>query len=333
MISPVNAIINKSIRKNGEKLKVLTSFCHEGYETSLCKTNCEFYAFFTKGLKRWTHESRPLPQNYHALPDDTIPDIAFDLCLVQTRFGQYQALKPVADALNINTVVLEHTDRMPHWSDNDVLNMKVMRGYRNIFITEYSRNRWMCNEPGFDVIRHGIDDIFSPGNKQRKPHILSVVNDWMGRDVICGFSTWKRVTSGLPVVPVGDSPGVSKGTSSIEELVDRYQTARLFINTSLLSPLPRSLLEAMACGCPIVSTNNSAIPEAVVHGYNGFLSNDERELRSYCELLLKDENLAKEMGENARNTILEKFSEGRFIAQWNEIFKQAAEDNYVRIKN
>lgn len=328
MISPTVTIIRQATRKPGERLKVLTSFTHEAFETSLCKTNCEFYAFFTKGLKRWTHSSRPLPQNYHTLPDDTVPDITFDLVLSQTKFGQFQVLKPIADRLHIPIVSIEHTDRMPNWTDVDMLNLKQMSGCRNIFITDYSRKRWMCEDIG-EVIRHGINtDLFCPGNKKRKPHVLSVVNDFAGRDIICGFSTWKRVTQGLPVLPVGDTPGLSKGTSSLEELVDIYQSSRLFINCSLYSPLPLSVLEALACGCPVVSTNNCAIAEAVIHGYNGFLSNDERELRSYCELLLKDDTLAKEMGENARKTILEKFSEDRFISEWNEVFTQAANTIY-----
>ena len=39
------------------------------------------------------------------------------------------------------------------------------------------------------------------------------------------------------------------------------------------------------------------------------MSNDENELAEYVQRLLDDPNLAKEMGDSARQTILEKFSE------------------------
>lgn len=324
MFSPINSILGR-LNTEGRKLKVLTSFTHESFETGLCKTDCEFYSYFTKGLKRWNN-SRPLPQNYYTLPDDTVPNMHFDIVLAQTRWGQYQALKPIAQQRQIPLVVLEHTDRMPHWNSKQVAELRTMEGDINIFITDYSRERWGWGKEEAQVIRHGIDtNIFTPGNQQRKPHILSVVNDWANRDYICGFTTWKKVTKGLPVFPVGDTKGFSLPSSSTEELVNFYQTSRVFINTSLLSPLPTSLIEAMACGCACVSTNNCAIPEAIEHGVNGFLTNDEKEMGEYCKLLLEDAELARTMGEKARQTIVEKFNQTRFISEWNGVFKKAIE--------
>lgn len=325
MLSPINAIIKPPTRDETKPLKILTSFTHESWETGLCKTGHQFYSFFAKGLKRWNY-SRPLPNNYHALPDNTIGDGDYDLVFSQTKFGQFQGLKPLADRLHLPIICIEHTDRMPHWTDRDMEELKSMRGNINIFITEYSRARWGWTPDEAEVIRHGIDtNTFTMSSSvERVPRILSVVNDWINRDVICGFTTWKNVTRGLPVFPVGDTKGFSSQSSSMEELVKYYQSSRVFINTSLYSPIPTALLEAMACGCAVVSTNNCAIPEAIKHGVNGFLSNDIKELRGYCELLLNDEELANKMGENARKTILEKFSEPVFIEKWKDVFKRAS---------
>jgi glycosyltransferase involved in cell wall biosynthesis len=63
------------------------------------------------------------------------------------------------------------------------------------------------------------------------------------------------------------------------------------------------------------------IPEIIENGVNGFLSNDERELRGYCELLLNDAELANKLGSNARKTIEEKFNKERFLNQWNTVFR------------
>ena len=83
------------------------------------------------------------------------------------------------------------------------------------------------------------------------------------------------------------------------------------------------MLEAMSCGCAIVTTETCDIPSIIEHGVNGFMSNDETELRGYVEQLLGDKELAKTMGQAARKTIQEKFSEDRFIKEWNNIFDKA----------
>ena len=80
------------------------------------------------------------------------------------------------------------------------------------------------------------------------------------------------------------------------------------------------LLEAMACGCAIVSTANCMIPEIIENGKNGLISNDPQELRGFLDLLLKNEDLAKELGANARKTIVEKYNLKRFTDNWNKLF-------------
>ena len=67
------------------------------------------------------------------------------------------------------------------------------------------------------------------------------------------------------------------------------------------------------------------IPSIIENGVNGFISNDEKELRSYILLLQKDKELREKIGNNARQTILEKFTENRFIEEWNSIFNKAYE--------
>ena len=66
------------------------------------------------------------------------------------------------------------------------------------------------------------------------------------------------------------------------------------------------------------------IPEVIENGKNGFISNDEKELRSFLEKLLEDEDLRNEMGQEARNTIVSKFSEETFVKQWNILFDEVA---------
>ncbi len=80
-----------------------------------------------------------------------------------------------------------------------------------------------------------------------------------------------------------------------------YRSLDLYLNTSLHEGLPLSVVEAMACGKPVVSSAVGGIPEIVVHGEHGFLV-DGREPGRFTEVCLKlmrDDRLRRGMGERA----------------------------------
>jgi len=333
MKSPVNSIIRQSTRRDEEKYNVLCCATHEGYQASMSGTNAEYYFYFTDKLKRWRHDYRALPKNCHILPDDYIPSyIDFDLCLSQSRFGQHQALKPIADKLHIPYITIEHTDRLDFWSDSDMSKLKNMKGIQNYFITDYSRSRWGWSENEAGLIPHGVDtELFKPDEYGPRHGILSVVNDFVNRGAILGFDMWKRLVKDLPTYLAGDTPPLSQAAPSVEHLVSYYQKSSIFLNTSVFSPIPTVMLEAAACECAIVSTSNCAIPEIFTHGHDALLSNNESELREYLELLLKDDELSRTLGRNARKTISEKYGLDKFTQNWDSILKHTASLTYTGV--
>jgi glycosyltransferase involved in cell wall biosynthesis len=335
MSTPVRSILRKITRQPNKPLNILTCPTHEAYEVGLAKTEHQFYAWRAEGIKNWETKYRPLPSNYHLLDPEQkgqqIPlHVDIDLVLSQNKFGQYQILHQVAQQLNLPLISLEHTLPMPNWSKAQLHNLRHMQGKVNLFISEYSREVWGWDNTNADIIHHGIDtDLFKPDdNIERRKVALSAVNDWINRDWCCGFRLWTQITGWphkqiIPIDVIGNTPGLSLPAKTIEELISKYQTSIIFLNTSIVSPIPTSMLEAMACGCAIVSTNNCMIPEVIKHGINGFLSNDSGELRSYVIQLLRDEKLARRMGEAARKTIVDKYNLSNFINNWNEIFRRA----------
>ena len=331
MNNPVQNIIRASTRTIGEPLNILTFPTHERYETMLCKTGHNFYAFRANGIKNWNESYAKLPPNYvildESLGDLQVPNyVDFDLVLSQNKFGQFQIASQLAKKMHLPMISLEHTLPVPNWSQEVKEQTRLMRGDINLFISEYSIGEWKWDVgEDTDVITHGVDtDLFKPLDCDKDNHSLSVVNDWINRDWCCGFSIWQRVIEGLPHRVIGDTKGLSKPSSSIEELVSAYQTSRIFLNTSTISPIPTALLEAMSCSCAVVSTATCMIPEIIEHGVDGFITNDEKEMREYLELLSSDEELALEMGKKARQKIVNHYSKEQFVNQWLDIFYEAS---------
>lgn len=92
----------------------------------------------------------------------------------------------------------------------------------------------------------------------------------------------------------------------LPEILNQYE---LFILPSLWENMPKTLLEAMACGMPVIGTNVKGINEVIEHGRNGILCDtDSDSIRAAIITLMKDEELKQELGESARRTIVENYS-------------------------
>jgi len=323
MTRQTTSIINKSFQVK-DKYDILTFDTHERYQTQLCKTGHNFYSFRYKDCKKWDTSYGDIPDNHYVLPENSIPSATdFDFILSQSKFGQFQAAHSINQHLRLPVVSLEHTLPIPSWPEQQVETFRRMAGDLNVFISEYSVGRWNMNCDN-RVIHHSVDTkLFKPSDVEKNGKILSVVNDFASRDYCCNYSGWQRITEGLDVKLLGNNPGLSKPAKDIHELASEYQQASVFLNTSTVSPVPTSLLEAMSCGCAVVSTATCMIPEIIENGVNGFISNDEEELKSYIKDLLDNSKLRRSVGEAARKTILDNFSEEKFINNWNEIFDLA----------
>ena len=85
--------------------------------------------------------------------------------------------------------------------------------------------------------------------------------------------------------------------------------------------LPTVIMEAMACGTPVVSTRVAGVPEMIDDGLNGLLLNegDVAGLAAAMERLLKDKSLAQEMGAKALKAAHEKFAIENSVARLLEL--------------
>jgi glycosyltransferase involved in cell wall biosynthesis len=89
-----------------------------------------------------------------------------------------------------------------------------------------------------------------------------------------------------------------------------------------------AMAEAMAAGLPVLGNRHPT--SLVKHGVNGFLSDDPAELHKCARLLLDNLNLAARMGQQARRTIIERFSIDRFKRSFLRSVEIAREKWYTR---
>jgi len=96
-----------------------------------------------------------------------------------------------------------------------------------------------------------------------------------------------------------------------------------FLQSYTLMDIPRALLEAMACGRPIVATKVGAIHEIIEHGQNGILiePNNESALKNALTFLLQNEENAKEIGENATSFIINNNESSKMISKVEEVYR------------
>ena len=118
------------------------------------------------------------------------------------------------------------------------------------------------------------------------------------------------------------------GAQPHEQVLQLMQQAEIFALPSQVAEsgecegLPIVILEASACGIPVVSTYHSGIPEAMIDGETGFLvsEKDDRSLADRLDMLLSDRTLGKKMGQQGRDLIDEKFNIRKQTAKLETIY-------------
>ena len=87
---------------------------------------------------------------------------------------------------------------------------------------------------------------------------------------------------------------------------------------------PWVIVEAMAAGLPIISTDQGAIVESVLNEVNGFIVGPDHpnEIANRLSQLLNNKSLRKEMGNKSRLLYEEKFTENKMVENLSSSFNK-----------
>lgn len=107
-----------------------------------------------------------------------------------------------------------------------------------------------------------------------------------------------------------------------ERMAEVYSSADVMLHTARWEPLANVIIEALACGLPVVATNVDGTSEAVRDGATGILVPPGEPAISAAAVveLLAAPSLRKSMAERAVEDIAERFSIERFVREHEALF-------------
>jgi len=108
-----------------------------------------------------------------------------------------------------------------------------------------------------------------------------------------------------------------------DKIVKYYQNCDVFCFLTLGEPFGIAILEAMACGKPVIASKIGGPAEIVKDAETGFLVNprDTETVAERIIQLIKDEKLRKKMGRKARKIVVEKYSLEKVSEEYYRLYR------------
>lgn len=213
----------------------------------------------------------------------------------------------------------------------DVIN----KATKIIAISESTKNdlikTYKCPSDKIVVVYNGYNDklfkpIKNPKRLIKEPYLLFVGRIEERKNIkglIKAFSILKQRNDNLKLVLVG-KPGlgysqiqqfktkqpadvrrsiIELGYVKEEDLVHIYAGAKLFILPSFYEGFGIPILEAMACGCPVICSNTSSLPEVGSKAVLYFNPSESEEMVLVTNKVLKNNDLRKYLIQSGYNNI------------------------------
>lgn len=201
------------------------------------------------------------------------------------------------------------------------------------------------------VIHNGIDTgLFTPGaNPKGFGRLL-----WIGRFVpgkgvdylINAFSEAVKEKPWLTLTMIGSGPGLKDVRDKIKilglgekihikefvpnmEMPAIYQNADIFVLPSLMEGVPRTILEAMACGLPIICTDLPQLRHIVDQCGTMVPVKDSKSLAQAISQIVSDDALAQKQGKCGRARVEKDYSWDDTVRKTLTLYSETISDRIV----
>lgn len=159
-----------------------------------------------------------------------------------------------------------------------------------------------------------------------EPVALRVANQVSDRPRRFAWDAHLEIVRGHATKLLGHNPGIdgSAPAGSWDDLKASYRQHRAYVHTAgvgLDDGYNLAVVEAMMTGMPVVSLAGSESP--VVDGVTGYVSADVARLNGQLGQLLCRPELARQLGQRAREVALDVFSVAGFVSGWSRAIELA----------
>jgi hypothetical protein len=316
-------------RPPGRRLRILTWHVHGNYLYNLTQVPHDFWLLTDEA--RSVHRtgragSLPWGDNVHEAPAERLASLEFDVVLYQSRQAwETDRERYLSEAQRrLPRIVLEHdppqlhpTDT-PHWCDDP--------GALLVHVTPFNALMWDNGRVPVRVVEHGVRPLAEVDWTGHLARGLVVVNHIERRGRRLGLDLWRQFAAQVPLTLVGmgsESVG-GQGEVAQHALPALMAAHRFYCHPVRYTSLGLAAIEAMLAGLPVVGLATTELVTVIRNGQNGYIDTDPRRLVPVMRALSEDRGLARQWGQAARRTALERFSIGRFVDEWLAVLREVA---------
>ena len=204
------------------------------------------------------------------------------------------------------------------------------------------------------VVYHGVNEAFQPSTRDRSGDYLLAVSDiYVQKNLHTLIHALATVKKSFPdiVLKIAGRPIDAEYMAELEaviaaedladsveflgmcgtsQLLHLYQDCKLFVFPSTVETFGNPLVEAMACGAPIASSNSAAMPEILGNAAVFFDPLDTKDMADRIASLLADDAARERLSRNAL-TRAQRFSWQLTAQQTADVIKSVVPDRYRQI--
>ncbi|MBX2869848.1 MAG: glycosyltransferase family 4 protein [Acidiferrobacterales bacterium] len=191
------------------------------------------------------------------------------------------------------------------------------------------------------LVLNAADQPASSGNLARNPvRLLTIGRATAVKNQQLLIDTMQALPKEIVLTIVGGGPLLEKLRANVkarhlesrvllpgevEDIAPYFEQSGIFVLCSNFEGLPLSILEAMAVGLPVISTDVGGVNEAVEEGQNGFLvpRGDSVALADRLVALINNPARREAMGIASKSLHSQRFTVNRFIDEMQQVYHKA----------
>lgn len=205
-------------------------------------------------------------------------------------------------------------------------------------VKRHCLEHFACDPLRVRVVRTGVDLArLRPAEPARRDElrarlglgnlitVLFAAHNFRLKGLDCLLAAWRQLDPQrfrLLIVGKGKAHQVPRTVPGVEylgersDIVELYQAADVLAHPTFYDPFSRVVIEALACGLPVITTRYNGTAEILADGREGYVLADPRQTGELAERLTRfADTAAREKMPAAARRLAEQYPESAFLAQ------------------